>query len=181
MRASSFEDPTEKETKMSRTILFARAAGLSVLLLFWSAAQAQTALTVGEARAVVAPLYDALNQPGKKDVAMLLEKAASPNWQSCGTNDQCAPRDRVIAGIKSRGETIPDLNWEIKELIVAGNEVIVRGEASGTPVAPLYDVQPTGKGFTIMSIDIHTIDGGKIVRSYHIEDWAGAMRQVASK
>ena len=32
-----------------------------------------------------------------------------------------------------------------------------------------------------MSIDIHTIDGGKIVRSYHIEDWAGAMRQVASK
>jgi hypothetical protein len=57
----------------------------------------------------------------------------------------------------------------------------VRGEASGTPAAPLYDVQPTGKGFKIMSIDIHTIDGEKIVRSYHIEDWAGAMRQVASK
>jgi hypothetical protein len=32
-----------------------------------------------------------------------------------------------------------------------------------------------------MSIGIHTIEGGKIVRSYHIEDWAGAMRQVASK
>src|SRR5262249_55003090 len=77
---------------------------------------------------------------------------------------------------KSRGEAIPDLKWEIKELIVAGNEVIVRGEASGIPVAPLFDVQPTGKGFKIMSADIHTIEGGKIVRSYHIEDWAGAMR-----
>jgi hypothetical protein len=32
-----------------------------------------------------------------------------------------------------------------------------------------------------MSIDIHTIEAGKIVRSYHIEDWAGAMRQLASK
>jgi hypothetical protein len=57
----------------------------------------------------------------------------------------------------------------------------VRGEAPGTPVTPLYDVQPTGKGFKIMSIDIHTIEGGKIVRHYHIEDWTGAMRQVSSK
>jgi predicted ester cyclase len=129
----------------------------------------------------VAPLYEALNQPAKKNVGALLEKAASPNWQSCGANDQCAPRDRVIAGIKSRGETIPDLKWEIKELLVTGNQVIVRGEASGTPLAPLFDVPPTGKGFKIMSIDIHTIEGGKIVRSYHIEDWAGAMRQLASK
>jgi len=136
---------------------------------------------VDEARAIVAPLYDALNQPAKKDVAMLLEKAASPDWQSCGANDQCAPRERVIAGIKSRGETIPDLKWEIKELIVARNNVIVRGEASGTPVAQLYDVPPTGKSFKIMSIDIHTIEGGKILRSYHIEDWAGAMRQLTSK
>jgi predicted ester cyclase len=112
---------------------------------------------------------------------MLLEKAASPDWQSCGANDQCAPRERVIAGIKSRGEAIPDLKWEIKELIVARNNVIVRGEASGTPVAQLYDVPPTGKSFKIMSIDIHTIEGGKILRSYHIEDWAGAMRQLTSK
>jgi predicted ester cyclase len=166
---------------MNRTVSFVWAAALFALFLFWGAAQAQTALTTDEARAVVAPLYDALNQPAKKDVAMLLGKAASPTWQSCGANEQCAPRERVIAGIRSRGETIPDLKWEIKELIVAGNEVIVRGEASGTPVAPLYDVQPTGKGFKIMSIDIHTIEGGKIVRSYHIEDWAGAIRQVTSK
>ena len=166
---------------MNRSVSFVCTAALFVLFVSCSVAHAQTPLTVGEARAIVAPLYDALNQPAKKDVAMLLEKAASPDWQSCGANDQCAPRERVIAGIKSRGEAIPDLKWEIKELIVAGNEVIVRGEASGIPVAPLFDVQPTGKGFKIMSADIHTIEVGKIVRSYHIEDWAGAMRQVASK
>ena len=166
---------------MTRTLLSLCGAALLALLGFRGVANAQATLTADEARAIVAPLYAALNQPAKKDVAMLLENVASPNWQSCGANDQWAPRERVIAGIKSRGETIPDLKWEIKELIVAGDEVIVRGEASGTPAAPLYDVQPTGKGFKIMSIDIHTIDGGKIVRSYHIEDWAGAMRQVASK
>ena len=165
----------------NRLVSFVWLAALFALFLFWGSAHAETVFTVDEARAVVAPLYDALNQPAKKDVATLLERATSPNWQSCGANDQCAPRERVIAGIKSRGETIPDLKWEIKELIVAGNEVIVRGEASGTPVTPLYDVQPTGKGFKIMSIDIHTIEAGKIVRSHHIEDWAGAMRQVTRK
>ena len=178
---NSGREKREKETKMKRPVSFACTAALFAFFVFWGAAHAQTALTADEARTVVAPLYDALNQPAKKDVATLLEKAAGPSWLSCGSNDQCAPRERVIAGIKSRGEAIPDLKWEIKELIVAGNEVIVRGEASGIPVAPLFDVQPTGKGFKIMSADIHTIEGGKIVRSYHIEDWAGAMRQVASK
>jgi hypothetical protein len=33
-------------------------------------------LTIAEARAIVEPLYDALNEPGKKDVAALLAKAA---------------------------------------------------------------------------------------------------------
>jgi len=47
---------------------------------------------------------------------VLLEKAASPNWQPCEANDQCAPRERVIFAIKSRGETIPDLQSEIQEL-----------------------------------------------------------------
>jgi predicted ester cyclase len=143
---------------MTRTVLLFCAAAFFALFSFRNAAHAQTALATDEARAVAAPLYDALNQPAKKDLATLLERATNPR-QSCGANDQCAPRERVVAGIKSRGETIPDLKWEIKELIVDGNEVIVRGEASGTPVAPLYDVQPTAKGFKIMSIDIHTIDG----------------------
>ena len=32
-----------------------------------------------------------------------------------------------------------------------------------------------------MSIDIHTVENGKIVTSYHIEDWAGAIRQLKGK
>jgi hypothetical protein len=38
-----------------------------------------------------------------------------------------------------------------------------------------------GKSFSIMSIDVHTIEGGKMVHSYHIEDWIGATRQLAAK
>jgi len=32
-----------------------------------------------------------------------------------------------------------------------------------------------------MSIDVHTIEGDKMVRSYHVEDWMGATRQLSAK
>ena len=41
-------------------------------------ASAASSLTVDEARRIVAPLYDALNEPGKKDVAALLATATNP-------------------------------------------------------------------------------------------------------
>ncbi len=56
---------------------------------------------------------------------------------------------------------------------------VVRGRASGTPQGPLFGVD--GKGFDIMSIDIHRVQDGRIVESYHVEDWAGALRQLSAK
>ncbi len=50
-------------------------------------AAAAPPLTVEEARKIVAPLYDALNQPGKKDVAALLAKATHPDYRSYSTNE----------------------------------------------------------------------------------------------
>jgi predicted ester cyclase len=35
----------------------------------------------------------------------------------------------VIAALAGLHAAVPDLTWEIKELLVAGNRVIVRGEA----------------------------------------------------
>jgi predicted ester cyclase len=56
--------------------------------------------------------------------------------------------------------------------------VIVRGEATGTPVRALLGLEPTGKSFRTMSIDIHSIEKGKIKRSYHVENWIVALRQL---
>jgi predicted ester cyclase len=39
----------------------------------------------------------------------------------------------------------------------------------------------TGKSFKLMSIDVHTLEGGKMVRTYHIEDRLGAVRQLSAK
>ena len=144
-------------------------------------AQAQ-ALTVEQARAAIAPFYDALNQPGSKDVAALITSATSPDFVSCSGNDVCSPRDKVIGAIAGFfGKSIPDLKWEIKEVLVSGDRAIVRGEASGTPSGPFMGVPHGGKSFRVMSIDVHTIREGKMVRAYHLEDWMGAARQLSAK
>ena len=117
--------------------------------------------------------------PAEKDVAKLLEQATSSDWMSCGGNDACFPREKGIGGFKNRGAILPDLKWEIKEVLIAGDRIIVRGEASGTPSGVFRGIPASGKSFKIMSIDIHTIEDGKIKRSYHVEDWAGAMRQLS--
>ena len=64
-------------------------------------ANAQTAqddiapsLTMEQARAIVAPLYEALNEPANKDVPALLAKAAHPDYQTCSTNTDCLSRDQ---------------------------------------------------------------------------------------
>ena len=35
------------------------------------------------------------------------------------------------------------------------------------------------KSFTIMTIDVHTIAGGRITQVHHLEDWGTAMKQVS--
>jgi SnoaL-like polyketide cyclase len=148
------------------------------LVAFMASPAGAQSLTVEKARAIVEPFYMALNHPAGIDVVELIEQATSADWITCGGNDVCIPREKFIGGFKSR-EASPNIKWEIKDVLVAGDRVIVRGEASGTPSEVFRGIPPSGKSFKIMSIDIHTIQDGKIKRSYHVEDWAGAMRQLS--
>jgi predicted ester cyclase len=154
------------------------AATLLVTSLLGSAAHAE--MSAEAARAAVAPFYKALNAAFAGDSADLIRQATAPAWVSCRGNEACNSRDEVIAGVAARLKSVPDLKWEIKDVLVAGNEVTVRGEATGTPSGEFFGAPHTGKSFKVMSIDVHTIEGGKMIRSYHIEDWMGAARQLSA-
>ena len=159
--------------------IFVACAAVAAMGLLASSAQAE--LSAEAARASVAPFYKALNAEFANDSAELIKQATAPQWVSCRGNDICNTRDEVIAGIGQRLKSVPDLKWEIKEILVSGNQVTVRGEATGTPAGEFMGAPHTGKSFKLMSIDVHTLEGGKMVRSYHIEDWLGAVRQLSAK
>ena len=136
-------------------------------------------LTITEAREIVWPLYDALNQPGKKDVAALLAEAAHSDYRSYHTNEDFLTRDQLAGIFKDMGVTIPDLRWEIKDIQTIGDQVIVRGEATGTPTGEFWGAKPTGKSFKTMALDIFTVKNGKLAACYHVENWMTALQQLS--
>lgn len=135
-------------------------------------------LTPERARAIVAPLYEALNQPADKDVVALLGKATNADYRSCSTNQACLDRTQLAAQFKLFGAIVPDLHWKIVDLFVSGNHIVVRGEATGTPVAPLFGVPPTGRSFRTISLDVFTVRNGKLATAYHVENWSAAVEQI---
>ena len=66
-------------------------------------------------------------------------------------------------------------------MLLSGDRIIVRSEASGTPAGEFFGVPHSGRSFKIMTIDIHTVKDGKLVVAHHVEDWASALRQLAGK
>jgi predicted ester cyclase len=169
---------TKARTKSTRVV---RLAALALSLSMTLSAHAQTPLTVEQGRAIVAPVYDALTEPTKKDVDALLAQATTADFQSCSTNTECVGRDAVAKRFKATGAAIPDLRWTIKDIWVSGDHVFVRGQATGTPIRPFLGVAPTGKSFDTMSIDAYAVKDGKIERSYHVENWTAALRQLGEK
>src|SRR3954447_4103193 len=157
------------------------AASAVVSIIAFAGAPASAEMNEDAMRASLAPFYQALNAANVKEAPDLIKQSTTPNWVTCRGNDLCNNRDEVMAAIGQRLRGIPDLKWEIKEVLISGNHVIVRGEATGTPTGEMMGTPTNGKSFKLMSLDLHTIDGGKIARTYHVEDWQGAFRQVAQK
>ena len=136
------------------------------------------AMSADEARSIVQPFYDFLSNPNDGVAANAARAKFDPDWQSYYSDNGSKGLDQTIKAIAGFGNAIPDLTWTIKDIKIAGDTVIVRGEATGTPAGELFGIPHSGNSFRIMSIDMHTVKDGKIVKSYHIEDWAGAMRQL---
>ena len=135
-------------------------------------------LTVEEARRLVAPLYDGLNRPAEKDTHALLAQAAADDYRSYFTNETWVGREELADIMTSMGATIPNLSWSIEDIFVHGDRIVVRGRTQGTPVATFNGVEPTGKSFDSMAIDIFTVRDGKLANCYHIENWAAAVQQL---
>jgi predicted SnoaL-like aldol condensation-catalyzing enzyme len=142
------------------------------------ASTAASPLTVERARMIVAPLYDALNEPARKDVPALLAKATNPDYRSYSTNEDWLSRDQLAEVFKMLGSAIPDLRWTIEDIKTFDDQIVVRGRATGTPRRELFGTKPTGKSFATMAVDLFTVKNGKLASAYHVENWVGALEQI---
>ena len=169
----------DEEDAMKRLVeLVVTAAMLTI-----PAAASAQALTEAQARAAIAPWYQLFNQPVQGDMKTLQEQILTADYESCSgyLPGDCWGRETSIKVVGGFAKSIPDMKFDIKEILVAGDRIVVRGEVTGTPAGDLFGVPHTGKSFRIMAIDIQTIRDGKIARTYHLENWLSALRQLRDK
>lgn len=139
------------------------------------------ALTEIQAHKLVTPFYNFLSNPTDKSAEQSATKLFAKDWKTYYSNDQYKGLDETVKKISYIGKLVPDLKWEIKNLSVSGNVIVVRSEASGKPTDSFFGVPYKGGKFKIMAIDIHHVSpNGKITTSYHVEDWASAIKQLKS-
>ncbi len=145
--------------------------------------KAMTSLTDEQARAAIAPWYSLFNVASRGDVKAVQEQILTEDYESCSgyLPGECWGRDTSIKVVSNFANTIPDMKFDIKEVLVAGDRVIVRGEVTGTPAGELFGVPHSGKSFRMMAVDIQTIKDGRIAKTFHMENWLSAIGQLRAK
>jgi len=109
----------------------------------------------------------------------VIDAAVADGFQSI--NIEGAEDEAALAGqLEYFWQLIPDLRWDIQEVIVSGDRVVVRSIASGSPKGEFFGMTLDGsKSFRIDTMDIHTMKDGKITKVHHVEGWATALQQLS--
>ena len=128
---------------------------------------------------IVTPFYtQCLTVNANTNVAERMGQILADSFQSKGAVD-VKSKEQLIGQIQFFWKLIPDLKWEIQEMIQEGNQVVVRSLASGTPNGNFMGVPTDGtKSFKTMTIDIHTVENGQLAGVHHLEDWGTAIKQL---
>ena len=73
---------------------------------------------------------------------------------------------------------MPDVQATVEDRIVAGDRVVARMSLSATHTQPLQGIAPTGKRFTLRTIDIWRVENGKFAEHWDIVDFPGLLKQL---
>jgi predicted ester cyclase len=136
---------------------------------------------MSELKKMVATFYnDCLTVNEKTNTNEVLEKLLADDFQSINAKETKG-KAQLIGQVAGFWKLMPDMKWEIKDMVQEGNQVVVRCEFSASPKGNFMGIELDGsKSFKTMSMDMHTIENGQIKTVYHIEEWTTAMAQLKS-
>lgn len=123
----------------------------------------------------VALWYEAFH----KNDPSLLDRILSQQWVDIPAALGQPPGPQGAKEILTELRTaFPDLTIQIRDVVEQGDKVVVRSEIAGTQRGPFLGRVPKGRTLKIQAIDIHEFEDGKIVRTWHSEDWMSGLHQL---
>lgn len=73
---------------------------------------------------------------------------------------------------------MPDVQARVEDRIIQGDKIVARMAFSATHTQPLQGIAPTGRRFTLRTIDIWRVENGKLAEHWDIVDTAGLQKQL---
>lgn len=124
---------------------------------------------------VVARWYQAFD---KKEPA-LIGQIVDARWVDIPSPEGTPPGPEGLTKLYTMlTSTFPDLGIQIKDVIEQGDKVVVRSEITGTQKGAFLGKPTKGRQMRIQAIDIHEVRDGKILRTWHTEDWMTGLHQL---
>ena len=73
---------------------------------------------------------------------------------------------------------MPDVQARVEDRIIAGDKVVARMTFAATHTQPILGIAPTGRRFTLRTIDIWRVENGKLAEHWDVVDYAGLQKQL---
>ena len=94
--------------------------------------------------------------------------------------ETAVPRDAIIAEFRKHTDAVPDIHWEVQDLVIEGNNIAARVLDTGTPAAEWNGIAPNGSSFTIAETAFYEVVDGRFRRMWYLMDVASLRSQLAA-
>jgi len=129
----------------------------------------------------IADVVRAFYEPFRTGDTSTYDRVLSPDWIDLplAPGQEQGPAG-MAAQIALFRAAMPDYDVQHQDLLVDGDKVAVRNTVSGTHQGAFMGHAPTGRRIEMRTMDIHQVRDGKIVTTWHLEDFAGLMAQLTA-
>ncbi|TKK85739.1 ester cyclase [Herbidospora galbida] len=93
---------------------------------------------------------------------------------------QPATREDVVTVLKGIADAVPDIRWDVDELLFDRDGIAVRAINTGTPAKEWLGVPPTGASFEIVEYAIYKVQDGRFTQMTNLHDSAEMLRQLTA-
>ncbi|HWK93022.1 MAG TPA: ester cyclase [Luteimicrobium sp.] len=130
--------------------------------------------TTTDALAIVRGFYDALSTG---DLS-LVDASLAPDWEAVPALRTVPGAEGWKASVSHLRGVFTDLDVVIEDVLVDGDRVAVRTLTSGVHSGELLGVEGTGKRIEFRATDVHRLRDGRVVQTWHLEDYFGIALQL---
>jgi len=136
---------------------------------------AELATRLHTERQAVETLYRAFSENNPD----LVDSVLAADWDDIPlAPGQCPGPEGIKPIIRSLADAFPDVRIVIHDMVQAPGQIAVRAEITGTHLGELFGIAATGKQVSFRLHEFHALENGRVVTTWHMEDWFGLFLQL---